>query len=88
MLGVDRDSEQVAHIYDERNPAVKHMIRQVISVARNKGKYIGICGQAPSDHPVRLGQLDVVEETVSLTLIFCGRTFAIFWWRPALAAFR
>lgn len=51
-MGVDRDSELVAHIYDERNPAVKELIRQVIQVARKKNKYIGICGQAPSDYPV------------------------------------
>ena len=51
LLGVDRDNESVAYIYDERNPAVKEMIKQVISVANKKKKYIGICGQAPSDFP-------------------------------------
>jgi len=51
ILGVDRDSELVAHVYDERNDAVKKMIKQVIEVANKKGKYIGICGQAPSDFP-------------------------------------
>ena len=51
ILGVDRDSELVAHVYDERNPAVKKMVKQVIEVANAKGKYIGICGQAPSDYP-------------------------------------
>lgn len=51
ILGVDRDSELVAHVYDERNPAVKKMVRQVIEVCNAKGKYIGICGQAPSDYP-------------------------------------
>jgi len=50
-LGVDRDSELVAHIYDERNEAVKKLVKQVIEAANNKGKYIGICGQAPSDYP-------------------------------------
>jgi pyruvate,water dikinase len=50
-LGLDRDSELVASIYDERNAAVKKLIRQVIEVANRKGKYIGICGQAPSDYP-------------------------------------
>ncbi len=49
-LGVDRDSELVAHIYDERNEAVKRLVKQVIEVANRKGKYIGICGQAPSDY--------------------------------------
>jgi len=48
-LGLDRDSELVSEIYDERNNAVKKLIREVISVANKKGKYIGICGQAPSD---------------------------------------
>ncbi len=50
-LGLDRDSELVSHIYDERNPAVKKLIRQVIKVAKEKGRKIGICGQAPSDFP-------------------------------------
>lgn len=50
ILGVDRDSELVAHVYDERNPAVKEMVERVIKVATKKGKYIGICGQAPSDY--------------------------------------
>ncbi|HLP79976.1 MAG TPA: phosphoenolpyruvate synthase, partial [Acidobacteriota bacterium] len=49
-LGVDRDSELVAHVYDERNEAVKKLVKQVIEVAVRKGKYIGICGQAPSDY--------------------------------------
>ena len=51
ILGVDRDSEIVAPIFDERNPAVKRMIAQVIGVCRAKGRKIGICGQAPSDYP-------------------------------------
>jgi hypothetical protein len=51
ILGVDRDSEIVAPIFDERNAAVKKMIAQVIGVARAKGRKIGICGQAPSDYP-------------------------------------
>jgi pyruvate, water dikinase len=51
ILGVDRDSEIVAHIFDERNAAVKRMIASVIQVARAKGRKIGICGQAPSDYP-------------------------------------
>nr|WP_321401076.1 phosphoenolpyruvate synthase [uncultured Desulfobacter sp.] len=50
LLGVDRDSSLVSHVYDERNPAVKKMVRQVIEIAVKKGKYIGICGQAPSDY--------------------------------------
>jgi pyruvate,water dikinase len=51
MLGLDRDSELVSHLYDERNPAVKHMISMVIDKVKKKGKKIGICGQAPSDFP-------------------------------------
>lgn len=51
VLGVDRDSEIVAPLFDERNPAVTRMIAQVIQAARAKGRKIGICGQAPSDYP-------------------------------------
>ncbi|MBR9699493.1 phosphoenolpyruvate synthase [Candidatus Woesearchaeota archaeon] len=49
-LGVDRDSELVAHVYDERNDAVKKLVKQVIEVCNKKGKYIGICGQSVSDY--------------------------------------
>jgi pyruvate,water dikinase len=51
ILGLDRDSEIVAHLYDERNAAVKRMIADVIARARRAGCKIGICGQAPSDYP-------------------------------------
>jgi pyruvate,water dikinase len=51
ILGVDRDSEVVAPLFDERNDAVKKMIAQVIRVAKSKHRKIGICGQAPSDYP-------------------------------------
>lgn len=51
ILGVDRDSEIVAPIFDERNPAVKSMIASVIRACRDEGCKIGICGQAPSDYP-------------------------------------
>lgn len=50
-LGVDRDSAIVAHIFDERNDAVKKTIRMAIRSAKAKGRKIGICGQAPSDFP-------------------------------------
>ncbi|OHE82407.1 MAG: phosphoenolpyruvate synthase [Lysobacterales bacterium GWF1_69_6] len=50
-LGLDRDSGIVAHLFDERDPAVKKLLSMAISAARAKGKYIGICGQGPSDHP-------------------------------------
>ncbi|MGM5480065.1 MAG: phosphoenolpyruvate synthase [Nanobdellota archaeon] len=49
-LGLDRDSEIVNHLYDERNESVKRLIKWVIETANSKGKYIGICGQAPSDY--------------------------------------
>ena len=51
ILGVDRDSSLVAHVFDERNPAVKAMIASVIREAKACGRKIGICGQAPSDYP-------------------------------------
>lgn len=50
-LGVDRDSELVSAIFDERDPAVKKMLTKAITKANRIGKYIGICGQAPSDFP-------------------------------------
>ncbi|GAE50070.1 phosphoenolpyruvate synthase [Xanthomonas arboricola] len=50
-LGLDRDSSIVAHLFDERNPAVKKLLSMAIKSARAKGKYVGICGQGPSDHP-------------------------------------
>jgi pyruvate, water dikinase len=50
-LGLDRDSSLVAHIFDERNEAVKSMIRTIIQRAKANNRKIGICGQAPSDYP-------------------------------------
>ena len=50
-LGLDRDSSIVANLFDERDPAVKKMLSMAIQSARRKGKYVGICGQGPSDHP-------------------------------------
>jgi pyruvate,water dikinase len=50
-LGLDRDSSIVAHLFDERDPAVKKLLAMAIRTAREKGKYVGICGQGPSDHP-------------------------------------
>ncbi|EGR1343425.1 phosphoenolpyruvate synthase [Vibrio parahaemolyticus] len=49
-LGLDRDSGDVAHLFDERNAAVKIMLRMAIDAATKAGKYVGICGQGPSDH--------------------------------------
>jgi len=50
-LGLDRDSGIVAHLFDERDPAVKMLLSMAIEACNKAGKYIGICGQGPSDHP-------------------------------------
>jgi pyruvate,water dikinase len=50
-LGLDRDSGLVAHAFDERDPAVKQLLSMSIQAANKLGKYVGICGQGPSDHP-------------------------------------
>ncbi len=50
-LGLDRDSGLIAHLFDERNEAVKALLSMAIQAARKAGKYVGICGQGPSDHP-------------------------------------
>ncbi|WP_374680496.1 phosphoenolpyruvate synthase, partial [Hydrocarboniphaga effusa] len=50
-LGLDRDSGLIAHLFDERNDAVKVMLSMAISACKKHGKYVGICGQGPSDHP-------------------------------------
>ncbi len=51
MLGVDRDSELVAAVFDERDEGVMEVIRQAVEGAHRNGRHIGICGQAPSDFP-------------------------------------
>jgi pyruvate,water dikinase len=50
-LGLDRDSGLIAHLFDERNEAVKALLSLAIQACRKRGKYVGICGQGPSDHP-------------------------------------
>jgi pyruvate,water dikinase len=50
-LGLDRDSSIVAKLFDERDDAVKKMLAMAIAACKKKGKYVGICGQGPSDHP-------------------------------------
>ncbi len=50
-LGLDRDSGIVSHLFDERDPAVKKLLKMAIDACNAQGKYIGICGQGPSDHP-------------------------------------
>eukprot|EP01083_Nonionella_stella_P251946 868681_1 len=58
-LGIDRDSEQLADLFDERDEAVLTMIRSLIKDAKSIGKKVGICGQAPSDH---LGYAEMLAE--------------------------
>lgn len=50
-LGLDRDSGLIAHLFDERNPAIKALLSMAIKACKERGKYVGICGQGPSDHP-------------------------------------
>ncbi|MGL4433772.1 MAG: phosphoenolpyruvate synthase [Plesiomonas shigelloides] len=50
-LGLDRDSGIISHLFDERNAAVKALLAMAIQAAKRQGKYVGICGQGPSDHP-------------------------------------
>ena len=74
-LGVDRDSESVAHLFNERDAAVKRACSMVIGAARDAGRKIGICGQAPSDYPEFAAFL--VEEginSISLTPDALART--------------
>ena len=66
-LGLDRDSGIVTHIANENNPAVKKIIAEIIHKCREKGKYIGICGQAPSDYP-EFAQFLVNEGIESMSL--------------------
>jgi pyruvate,water dikinase len=66
-LGLDRDSGIVTHIANENNPSVKKFIAEIIHKCREKGKYIGICGQAPSDYP-EFAQFLVDEGIESMSL--------------------
>jgi pyruvate,water dikinase len=66
-LGLDRDSGKVAALFDERDPAVKKLLAMAIAACRRQGKYIGICGQGPSDHP-DLAQWLVAQGIQSLSL--------------------
>jgi len=50
-LGLDRDSSLIADLFDERDPAVKALLHRAIQACRKQGKYVGICGQGPSDYP-------------------------------------
>jgi pyruvate,water dikinase len=66
-LGLDRDSGLVAEGFDERDPAVKILLERAISACRAKGKYVGICGQGPSDHP-DLAKWLAQEQITSISL--------------------
>jgi pyruvate,water dikinase len=68
VLGLDRDSSLVAHLYDERNCAVKSMIRMLIATAKKHKTKVGICGQGPSDFP-DFSQFLIEEgiDTISVT---------------------
>ena len=67
VLGLDRDSGIVSHVANEKNPAVMKMVAEIIKKCREKGKYIGICGQAPSDH-VDFAEFLVREGIESMSL--------------------
>lgn len=66
-LGLDRDSGIVTHIANENNPSVKKLVAQIVHKCKEKGKYIGICGQAPSDYP-EFAQFLVDEGIESMSL--------------------
>ncbi len=76
-LGLDRDSGSLAYIGDERNEAVKDQIKKIIKICRDKKKYIGICGQAPSDFPEfaafimkeGIGSMSLNPDTVVKTIL-------------------
>ncbi len=78
VLGLDRDSGIVAKHFDERDPAVKAAIAMAIKACRAQGKYVGICGQGPSDHPEfarwlvdqGIGSLSLNPDTVLETWLF------------------
>lgn len=83
-LGLDRDSGLIAHLFDERDPAIKKLLAMAIQTAKAKGKYVGICGQGPSDHEdfaawlVEQG-IDTVSlnpDTVLSTWLYLGEKYA------------
>ena len=81
-LGLDRDSAIVAGLFDERDPAVKKLLSMAIQSARAKGKYVGICGQGPSDHPdfarwlleQKIESISLNPDTVVETWLFLAGT--------------
>jgi pyruvate,water dikinase len=80
-LGLDRDSGVIAHLFDERDPAVLHMLSLAIQACRKHDKYIGICGQGPSDHPdlaqwlldQGIGSISLNPDTVVETWLLLAR---------------
>ncbi len=80
-LGLDRDSALVAHRFDERNPAVKRLLEMAIRTAREQEKYVGICGQGPSDYPdfaewlleQGIGSLSLNPDTVVKTWLYLAK---------------
>ena len=80
-LGLDRNSELVASRFDERDPAVKALLHRVIAACRRQGKYVGICGQGPSDHPdlarwlmeQGIDSVSLNPDTVVETWLYLGR---------------
>jgi pyruvate, water dikinase len=83
-LGLDRDSGIIAAHFDERDPAVKYMLRLAIQACRRAGKYVGICGQGPSDHPdlakwlmeEGIDSLSLNPDTVVETWLYLAREVA------------
>lgn len=77
-LGVDRDSEVLAHLFDEQDPGVKWLIEMVVRVAHEEKRKVGICGQAPSDHPEFAAFLARIGiDTISVTPDALPRVLAI-----------
>lgn len=80
-LGLDRDSGIVSHLFDERDPAVKKLLSMAIDACRKQGKYVGICGQGPSDHPdlakwlmeQGISSVSLNPDTVLDTWLFLGQ---------------
>lgn len=85
VLGLDRDSNLVAGLFDERNDAVKAMLRNVITTCNNLGKYVGICGQGPSDHPdfaewlmsIGIQSMSLNPDTIIETWLNLAKTAAV-----------
>nr|WP_317930606.1 phosphoenolpyruvate synthase [Halioxenophilus sp. WMMB6] len=81
-LGLDRDSGLIAHLFDERNDAVKKMLKMAIEACRAQGKYVGICGQGPSDHPdlaqwlmeQKISSVSLTPDTVQETWMFLAES--------------